>query len=502
MPPAQSQTATSTPRLSEFARSFVYPTGIVRTVWTRVEARGHELGLGFDWWQSQLGTVILGYRENGKYAATVGGVGMSIPRQVGKTYFVLAMLFILCILFPGLQVVWTSHHLRTTTKTMTTARGFSRRKKLAPHVRAVRTSHGEGQVEFVNGSLIMFGARSQGFGRGFDEIDVEVFDEAQILDMKALEDMVAAANQARHEHGALLLYMGTPPRPTDPSDAFRLRRSEALSGDSEDAVWLEIGADPESAPDDRSQWPRMNPSFPTRTPEESLLRLRKNLGDDDSWNREGRGIWDPTSAKLWVIPETFWTDAENVPTEPRASLVTLAVDASPKGDSASVAACALRADGGWQIELLYQAAGVAWLPAYLKGEIATGRVSGVVMDKAASALVALIDDFKAHDVRVTWCDWPDVRAACAGLMTGVVDGSVHHAGQRQLTTALSQAGKRDAEGGWAWSRRTSNSDITPVVAVTLALWGARNSKTKKATTTRREGGRQYVTRTTIGRERP
>jgi hypothetical protein len=78
--------------------------------------------------------------------------------------------------------------------------------------------------------MIMFGARSMGFGRGFDEIDVEVYDEAQILDTKALEDMVAATNQARHEHGALLFFMGTPPRPSDPSGAFTERRARRGRG--------------------------------------------------------------------------------------------------------------------------------------------------------------------------------------------------------------------------------------------------------------------------------
>ncbi|WP_285462981.1 hypothetical protein [Agromyces sp. NBRC 114283] len=209
----------STPRLSEFAKAFKFPSGIVKTVWPRVEAKGAELGLGFDWWQSQLGTVCLGYGESGKYVATVGGIGLSIPRQVGKTYFVLAMILILCVLFPGMQVVWTAHHLRTSTKTFTTLRGLCRRKKIAPLIRAMRSANGEQQVEFHNGSMIMFGARSQGFGRGFDEIDIEVFDEAQILDTKALEDMIAATNQARNPHGALLFFMGTPPRPSDPSEA-------------------------------------------------------------------------------------------------------------------------------------------------------------------------------------------------------------------------------------------------------------------------------------------
>ena len=299
-------TATSTPRLSEYARKFVYPHGIVRTVWPRVEAKGLEIGLGFDWWQSQLGTVCLGYDEHGKYVATIGGVGMSIPRQVGKTYFVLAVMVIMCILFPGFQVVWTAHHLRTSSKTFRALRGICRRKGVAPHVKALRSANGEQQAEFVNGSMIMFGARSMGFGRGFDEIDAEVFDEAQILDTKALEDMVAATNQSRHVHGALLFFMGTPPRPSDPSEAFVQRRAEAWAGESEDAIWVEFGADPSSDPNDRSQWPVMNPSYPLRTPLESMLRLKRNLKNEDSWNREGRGVWDDDAVRLEPVSSEAW----------------------------------------------------------------------------------------------------------------------------------------------------------------------------------------------------
>ena len=68
-------------------------------------------------------------------------------------YFVLAMLVIMCTLFPGLQVVWTAHHLRTSTKTFTALRGICRRKKVAPLIRAMRAANGEQQVEFMNGSF-------------------------------------------------------------------------------------------------------------------------------------------------------------------------------------------------------------------------------------------------------------------------------------------------------------------------------------------------------------
>ena len=486
-----SQTATSTPRLSEFARSFVYPSGIVRTVWPRVEAKGRELGLGFDWWQTQAGTVILGYGESGRYCATVGGVGMSIPRQVGKTYFVLAMVLVLCNLFPGLRVVWTAHHLRTSTKTFTTLRGLCRRKKIAPHVLGIRSANGEQQVEFRNGSGIMFGARSQGFGRGFDEIDIEVFDESQILDTKALEDMVAAANQSRHEHGALLFFMGTPPRPSDPSDAFRLRRNEALSGEAEDAVWLEIGADPESAPDDRSEWPRMNPSFPLRTPEESLLRLRKNLGDDDSWNREGRGIWDPTNTRAVIDPESWAkvADSNSLP----SSRFVLAIDVDPAQTCGTVAFAGMRPDGRVHVEIDEQRRGTSWIAPYVAERYARNEISAVVVD-ASSPAAALLDDLARLLVRrVVQTDAGEMATACAQFFQWATEDGLRHTDQPQLAVSLGVASKRSLGDRWAWNRKTVDADITPIVAVTLAAWGVKTGKVRGGAPTGERKGRRVVT---------
>lgn len=502
MPP-KSKTATSTPRLSEYARKFTYPDGIKKTVWPRVEAKGLELGLGFDWWQAQLGTVCLGYGEDGKYVATVGGIGLSIPRQVGKTYFVLALLVVMCILFPGLQVVWTAHHLRTSTKTFTSLRGICRRKKVAPHVRAMRAANGEQQVEFMNGSTIMFGARSMGFGRGFDEIDVEVFDEAQILDTKALEDMIAATNQARHEHGALLFFMGTPPRPSDPSDAFSQRRAEAHAGEAEDAIWLEIGADPDSDPHDRAQWPLMNPSYPKRTPLESMLRLMKNLKDEDSWNREGRGIWDPVRT-AGVLPGPSWIEREDEHSSVAGSLA-LGVEVGPDLAWASVALAGQRADGEWHFELdddqHTRGRGSAWVIPHIEYLTANNpQIRSVVVD-VAGPVKALLDErngrwfFKGTSIEATPVKVAELGVGCADVLDGIVAGWLHHIGQPQFTAAALAAGKRPLgdTGMWVWSRKLADSDITPIQAGTLALIGARAEKHNVRQPARTGRGRRVVT---------
>lgn len=488
----KSQTATSTPRLSEFARSFVFPKTITKTVWTRVEAKGLEIGLGFDWWQRQLGTVCLGYDDKGKFAATVGGIGLSIPRQVGKTYFVLALLFILAILFPGFQAVWTSHHLATTNKTLTTARGMARRKKIAPHIRTVRTSHGEGAVEFSNGSIIMFGARSQGFGRGFDKIDCEVFDEAQILDTKALEDMIAATMQTQISYGALLFFMGTPPRPGDKSDAFEGRRTKALDGKAKNAVWLEISADPKSDVNDEAQYPFMNPSFPKRTPIESIERLRENLVDDDSWNREGRGVWDSLVSSR-VIDEITW-EKQGDPASMAIDRLTLSIEVPPDRSRAAVGLAGLRPDGRWHVELDEERKGVDWAVAWVKARAEKNRLHAVVVDEMSGLVEKRRDRHYliGTDILVTLAaaEGRDMAIACSKFYDGIHDGSVFHTNQPQVNVSLSVATKRPLAGSWAWNRKDATSNISPVVAETLALWGAQNDNVNRPT--RRTDSRRAV----------
>ena len=493
--PTTPATKPSTPRLSEAARHLVVPTGIVTTGWQQVEDKGLDLGIGFDWWQASLGKAALAKRSNGKYAATVGGVVLSIPRQVGKTYFVGSLLVILCILFPGLKVVWTAHRTRTATNTFRSLQGIVKRKSVRPHLASgrnggIRTANGEQEIAFRNGSIIMFGAREQGFGRGFDELDIEVFDEAQILTEKALEDMVAATNQSRHPHGALLFYMGTPPRPVDPGEAFSAKRAKALSGKAEDLLYLECAADPDADPDDREQWAKANLSFPHRTPLESMLRLRENLPSDEAWKREALGIWDAVQGK-GVLPAPSWQTALDEASI-AADRFALGVECGPDLAYASVSLAGQRADADWHLELeddqTTRGAGVAWLVPHLEALVAANPQIRAVMVDVAGPVKALLEQrpdgrwfFKGSKVEVTPIRVAELGAACSLVLNGVVTGGLHHIGQPQLSAAALSAGKRPLgdTGMWVWSRKSSTSDITPIQAATLALAGAQSSTVKK-----------------------
>jgi len=450
------------------------------------------MGVSFDPWQHGIGSIALGKRRSGKYAATVGGIVMSIPRQVGKTFLVGMIMIALCVIFPGFTALWTAHRTRTASMTFASMQAMVKKKKIWPHIDAIRTSNGEQEIRFKNGSIIMFGAREQGFGRGFDKVDAEIFDEAQILSEKALEDMVPAANQSTQPAGALLFFMGTPPRPTDPGEEFSNRRSKALSGKAKNIVYVEFAADPQADPDDREQWAKANPSFPHRTPVESIERMRENLTDDDSFKREALGIWDAEDSAR-VIDEDSWNAVAD-PASMAIDRLSLAIDVPPNRGISSVSLAGLRADGRWHVELDDSRKGVDWVIPWVVSRASKNRLHAVVVDEM-SGLVERRRDRNyliGTDILVTLAaaEGRDMAIACAKFYDGVIDRSVIHTDQPQVNVALSLARKRPLAGGWAWNRKDAASDITPVVSHTLALWGAQNDNVQRPS--RRAGSRTAV----------
>lgn len=480
-------------KLSEVARHVKLPTGIVSTDYPRIERRCLSMGIRFEEWQRGLGSGALGLRSDGRYAATVGGIVWSIPRQVGKTFTVGALMFALAIEVPGLLILWTAHHTRTTGETFRSMQSMARRSKIKPHVAAVYTGSGTESVVFTNGSRILFGARDQGFGLGFAAVDVIIFDEAQRLNDTTRMDMVPAMNRASNPAGGLLFYIGTPPRPKDRGEAFAQLRAEALEGD-EDTFFVEFSADSDADLDDRAQWKKANPSYPHFTPEESMLRMRKHLGTDEAWQREALGIWDAAGSSA-VIPAQIWLDAGDDFSVP-VDRFALGVEVAPDMARASVALAGQRDDGRWHVELDEAREGVDWLVPFVEGLLeANPQIRAVVAD-AGGPVAPLLDQrgpadwvFKGTRVSVYTPKAAELAAGCSTLLAGVVAGDIRHTRQGQVGAAVAGAGKRaygTDTGLWVWSRKSAAVDITPVQAITLALIGAQVEQIRRRPLRRRK----------------
>jgi hypothetical protein len=481
----------STLPLSEVARHVVIPEGITESLWDDVAAVCEELGDTFDVWQDGLGQVALGLREDGMFAATVGGVVLSIPRQVAKTFLVGRIVFALCILFPNLNAIWTAHRVSTANSAFRSVVGLASRPGAARYVEKILTGD-ELTIVFRNGSILRYGARAQNFGRGETQVDVEVFDEAQILRADTLEDMVPAANQAKIPHGALLFFMGTPPRPKDDGEEFLQRRSDALEGkpggavlERGDMVYVECSADPDcgepDGPDlmDWAQIEKANPSYPKRTPKVSILRMRKNLKDDASWRREALGIWD-TNVVSRVFPFDQWSTLRTT-TPPMVGMVAYGVKFSLDGARVALSAAVQPEDGPVYIECLGvadTAQGTAWLVEKLAAQPRNGPAIVVDGKSGAGDFVNSLKASRVSPRRIVVPTVDDVIAAHSGMLTAIRQRELEHSGQPGLDAAVKVAVKRKIGnyGGWGVEPATPDGDVVAIESAILARHGVTSMK--------------------------
>jgi hypothetical protein len=442
----------------------VVPDGIVGSEWPSVRKTCRRLGWDFDGWQDGAGMLILSQRSDGEYASDT--VVISIPRQVGKTYLIGCIIFALCLMKPGLKVIWTAQVKDTALETFSQFFDMSQRAKVKPHILKVLQGKGDESIMFNNGSSIEFGARDSGFGRGRTDVDVIVFDEGQHLSNDALENMGAAQNVAQNP---LCFVMGTPPRPKDKGEFFTLLREEALSGDSDGTLYIEMSADRGADPMDRDQWRKANPSFPARTSERAMLRLRKKLRNEDSWAREALGIWDEIQRQFSPINGAMWADGVDVGPVDGTKPDALAVDMSHAREI-SVGACWLE-DESAHVEEVWagvdEAAAIEWVAAR------AGRRIPVVIDSQSPA-ASMVPALKARGVKVHSGSAADMSKACGLFVSDLEADRLTHADQAAVNEAREGARKRaiGTAGGWGYDRADPSCQIHPLVAVSLARFGA------------------------------
>lgn len=486
MPVASGNRANPAP-LVDIARHCVVPDDIAFT-------RYHELiapelpgmGVTLDQWQEDIWYAALGVRddEDRSLACDVMGVTLSIARQAGKTWGIMAGLIAICLSRPGTLVIWSSHHDRTSSETLTKIAGIVEKPAIRPKMRAqhpvVQADDNRG-VHFANGSRILFGARSAGFGRGFAEVDIQVYDECQNLKESALTDMLAAMNVSDI---GLAFFMGTPPRPQDVAlgvhEAFKRRRDKALAPMKKrpfKGIYVEFSPDsPEDVVSDIDApgfWEKLseaNPSYGFRVGNSAIERLVENMSPEDVL-REVFGIWDKTNETLAVVPKEHWN--------------TLAADLDALPDVASFGINATRS--GWY-----------WITAcWCEGEsahveIALGTQSEVeamnfmsrhatkrtpIKHDATGAAKALGEKLKQLFFKASAYTQNEAGAGNALWLSMAEQGRLSHGGQPDLDLAVRGSRRQDrSSGGWMLVPRSDSFDIGPAIAMSAAVYAAMTTR--------------------------
>lgn len=439
-------------------------------------------GLVLDAWQENVLQAAMGERADGRWAAS--RVALSVPRRNGKTQVMVARALAGILLFDEHDVVISAHEQATAREAFDMLVSLLGNnpdldRKVDQYGRAFNREY----VRFHGGATVRFKARTKHGGRGFGT-DCLLLDEAQIFPQSAWASILPTLSAQDNPQVWLL---GTPPAVDDDGEVFGGFRDAGLAGNDARLAYLEWSAEAGDDLDDPTVWAKANPAFPTRISHDAITDERMSM-TDDQFAMERLGMW-AGPASLQVIDSVSW--AEVADERSRATdRLSLAVDVSPDRDVASVSLAGQREDGLWHIELHEQRRGVGWVLPFLQTTLdANPGVRALIIDGASPA-ASIVDELGRDRIRATTTTARQYAQACGQLFDGVMEGWLRHTDQPQMNVALSAARKRPLGDAWAWSRKSSASDITPIVAATLALWGAQTGKVGRRRV--RAGGQSKV----------
>lgn len=459
------------------AARLVIPDGCHATQEPSLNALANAAGDRFDTWQRQINRIALAFGADGLWAAR--NVVMSIPRQTGKTYDVEWVAIHRAASTPGIRIVWTAQHFSVLHDTFEDMCSRVLRPEMASLVdpeHGISLAAGKEEIRFRNGSRVFFRARERGALRGFKNIGLLVIDEAQILSDAAKASMLPTQNRAWNPQ---TFYMGTPPGPHDTGESFTEQRVKAIAGRSHATLYVEYAADRAADPLDRAQWRKANPSYPAHTSDDAILNLHDNL-TADGFRREALGIWDERSSTS-AIDMRKWDEA-TVDRRRDGGVTAFGLDMNPERTRLTIGACMRYGDGTAHIELAeYRDTardGTMWAVNLLAR--AWDTTAAVVVD-AQSPAVSLLTDLREAGVNVTVTGSNDMGQACGRFQDMLRDGTLSHLpenGQTQLWDAVRKATIRPIgrSGLFGWNRPDDDTDISPLVATTLALHGAMTSR--------------------------
>jgi phage terminase large subunit-like protein len=417
-----------------------------------------SLGVPLDEWQENVLEAAMGERTDGRWAARL--VGVSTPRQNGKSQLIVARALAGVLLFGEQNIICSAH------QTDTAREVFQRlldiiddNPGLKRRVDSVMKAINREYIRFTSGQVIRVKARSVGGGRGFS-CDCLLLDEAQILGSPAWSAILPTMS-ARPNPQAWLL--GTPPTPQDDGEVFTRLRQNGVDGKDAKLTWVEWSADEGDDPNDPATWAKANPAFGTRITHEAVEAERAAMSPEQ-FAMERLGMWS-TVAMTAALPYGGWLDLAD-PDAERADVVTFGADVA-EDRTAWIAVAWRRPDGSAHVSLANEGSA---MPAFRLVE-----ESKRLTEKWRSAVVpprAFEEALEREGVKLRPMKAGEFATACGAFADALTEGQVHHDNQAALNAAVKAARWRPVgtSGERAWQLKDC-PEIGPLAAATRALHG-------------------------------
>ncbi len=435
-------------------------------------ARG--CGLELDDWQQMVVRDALGVLPDSDQFAAFQ-VGCVVPRQNGKGGIIEAIELAALFLLDDQLVIHSAHQFDTSFEAfLRMTYLMEANADLSKLVKSMTRAPGKEGINLISGQRLRYKARTRGGGRGFT-CDRLIYDEA----MELPESVI----------GATIPTLSTRPRPQvyyfgsavdrlvhQNGHALTRLRAKAAAGEKRIA-YFEWGADAET-PDEVTDEMLFDMDVVRDTNPAFGIRISADFVNDERTSMSSRtyaveriGVWDPPSLEeeLGIFDAATWSDLADDESVIDNHL-WFGFDIGPARESGTIAAAGTRADGNLHIEVIERRNGTGWLVERLAELVESHSPRGIICDERGP-VASLLPDLERAGVAVTTTSSVEFARACGSFYDAYDQKRLRHRGQPELTNAIFGAAQRPLGDAWAWSRKASTNDISPLVSATLGLWG-------------------------------
>lgn len=407
-------------------------------------------------------------------------VVIQMPRRSAKTTSIWSVLLGRALHRPGTKIVTTAQDgIRARNRFREVLRALDRadfegNNNPSNRLGKLRWANGDEAIEFENGSRIWVVPPEAGAFRG-EAADVMFFDETGELSVLRSEDLLAGALPLMDTRPAgQIIIAGTPAKQRagllwDTLEAGRA----GVKGygivdysilDSESIVDYDDDGNPSLNYDVIR---RVHCGIGTLTTIDKI-RARFEAMPLDQFEREYCCRF-PFESSDSAISALAWEECHGGDTlPPRPEHVGIGFDVAPDSSVAALA-CAWRdADGIAHGELLAYRAGIDWLTA-TAAQAARKHRTNIGYDSIGANAEPANRLHRAH-IGLKPKSLKAMQAASARLAIDIENRNFRHYGQADVTRAVEGAAWRNVgEGGRLFARKTSVSEVSPVVALAIAL---------------------------------
>jgi hypothetical protein len=261
--------------------------------------------------------------------------------------------------------------------------------------------------------------------------------------------------------------------------AEAIEPDEDLDVDEGSLGVFEWSAPPDTPIRDRAGWAAANPALGHTISERTIASAART---DPEWVFRTEVLCQWSEGTLeGPFPPGAW-EASADPDSVRAvdSAIALGVDVSWDRGHSVIGLAAFREDGMAHVEVIASRAGTDWVTEWLRSPERSEAVRSapVALQARGAPVSSLLPELQ--DARIPVVEWAGTALGVAtgefydrvraAIGEGTGAAQLRHRSQPLLNVAAATASTRPIQDAWLWDRRRSPTDVSPLIAVTGALW--------------------------------